>query len=96
MKFANANKLPRKSRGLNLCRLGKGGVHRDEFLTRYAAVKAFTLNFLRRCDISDNQASRLSARGNRVDDSTPHPSRSAKPRSARFIKLLLKEASHSM
>jgi hypothetical protein len=40
----------------------------------YAAKKAFALNFFRRCDISDNQVSRFSAKGNRVDDSTPHPS----------------------
>jgi hypothetical protein len=93
MKFANANKLPRKSGGLGLCRLGNKTCI-EEFLTRRAAEKAFALKFLPCWDISDNQVRRFSAKGNRVDDSTPHPCRSAKSRSARFIELLFEEASY--
>jgi len=96
MKFANANKLHRKSGGSAYPGRAKKECMERNFLPAYATGKVFTLNFLRRCDISDNQVSRSSTRGNRVDDSTPHPSRSASPRSTRFIKLLLKEARYSM
>ena len=80
---------------VDLCSRANEACIERNFLPVYAAGEAFALNFLRRYDISDNQVSRLSARGNRVDDSTSHPSRSAKPRTARFIKLLLKAARYS-